>query len=74
MPNSIHFLLQFQSIIDFSASVILLMLGITVEDPTKIHTDRVLGLLECLLWNTEFLQWGLFFASTWNIVTITVER
>ena len=65
---------SFQSIIDFFASVILFLLGITVKDPSYIHNHGVLAQLECMLWNTEFLQWGLFFTSAWNIVSMTVER
>ena len=64
----------FQSLIDFFASVILLILSLTVEDPSEVHRDGILGQLECRLWNTEFLLWGLFFASTWNIVAMTIER
>ena len=30
--------------------------------------------MECYLWNTEFLTYGLFLSSTWNIVILTVER
>ena len=52
----------------------LFLLGVTVEDPSQIKSDGIRGQLECLLWNTEFLQWGFFFASSWNIVAITVER
>ena len=64
----------FQSVIDFFASVILLILSLTVEDPRRVHSAGVLGQLECRLWNTEFLLWGLFFASTWNIAAMTIER
>ena len=39
-----------------------------------VHSSGILGDLECRLWNTEFLLWALFFASTWNIVCMTLER
>ena len=26
------------------------------------------------MWNTEFILWGLFLSSTWNIVSLTFER
>ena len=63
-----------QSAIDFFASVILLISSLTLEDTTKVRREGILGQLECRLWNTEFFLWALFFASTWNIVAMTIER
>ena len=53
---------------------VLLLTTITVRDTQIIHNDGILATLECQLWNTKFLLWGLFIASTWNIVTMTIER
>ena len=64
----------FQSIIDFFASVVLLMSSLTLENTGRIHSKGILGELECRLWNTEFFLWALFCASTWNIVAMTIER
>ena len=69
MPNDL-----FQSIIDFFASIILLMSSFTLENTSTVRRDGILGQLECRLWNTEFFLWALFFASTWNIVAMTIER
>ena len=33
-----------------------------------------MGTIECILWNSKFLMWGLFFSSTINIVAVTIER
>ncbi len=57
-----------------AASVSLLLGTITIRDANSVHTTGLLGDVECLLWNTKFLLWGLFVSSTWNIVTLTFER
>ena len=64
----------FQSILDFSASSLLLLVTVTVRDAYLIHSSGIFGSIECRLWNTEFLLWGLFLSSTWNIVSLTFER
>ena len=63
-----------QSVIDFAGSVILLISGLTLQDTSKVHSHGILGELECRLWNSGFLLWALFCASTWNIVAMTIER
>ena len=63
-----------KSILDFAVSIVLLLLTLTVEDSYKVKNNGVLGWIECRLWNTEFLLWGLFGSSTWNIVLLTLER
>ena len=70
----VYFLHVFQSFLDFSASFILLLLTITVRDAYSVHSSGILGSVECRLWNTEFILWGLFLCSTWNIVSLTFER
>ena len=64
----------FQSLLDFSVSVVLLLSTLTVKDPYKVHNGGILGWMECRMWNTKFLLWGLFVSSTWNIVLLTFER
>ena len=60
--------------IDFAVSVVLLTSTITVKDPYKVHNVGILGWIECRVWNTKLLLWGLFTSSTWNIVVLTFER
>ena len=66
--------INIQSLLDFAVSVILLLSTLTVKDPYKIHNDGIIGWMECRMWNTKFLLWGLFISSTWNIVALTFER
>ena len=55
-------------------SVVLLTVAVTVKDAESAQTSGALGWLECHVWNTETLLWGLFTSSTWNIVILTIER
>ena len=64
----------FQSLIDFAVSMVLLLSTLTVRDPYIIHNDGVLAWVECRMWNSKFLLWGLFKSSTWNLVVLTFER
>ena len=66
--------MTFQSLIDFAVSLVLLLSTLTVRDPYLIHNDGVLGWMECRMWNTKFLLWGLFKSSTWNLFVLTFER
>ena len=52
----------------------LLLTTVTIRDTHAIHHDGILGELECRLWNTQALLWGLFKSSTWNLVALTIER
>ena len=65
---------SFQSSIDVSASVVLLLSTLTIKDPYQVRNTGVLASLECRLWNTEFLLWSLFIASTYHMIMMTVER
>ena len=67
----------FQSLLDFALSILLLLTTWTMAEPGVDEGSRVegvLGWMECHLWKTEFLLWGLNVSSTWNIVTLTIER
>ena len=63
----------FQSLLDLAVSFILLLTTLTIKDPFKIHNIGILGWLECRLWNTKSLLWGLFKSSTWNLVALTLK-
>ena len=45
-----------------------------MKDPHVKHNKGILGSLECILWNTEFLLWALFISSTWHMLAMTIER
>ena len=47
---------------------------VTITDVYQIHNTGILGWIECHLWNSEFVYFGLFVSSTWNIVVLTIER
>ena len=64
----------FQSCLDLAASTFLLLLTLAVRDTTVLHSTGVLAWMECRLWNTRSLVWGLFKSSTWNLVALTFER
>ena len=56
------------------ASTVLLLTTLTIRDTYSLHNDGILGTIECVMWNTKFMLWGLFASSTWNIVALTFER
>ena len=64
----------FQSLLDWASSLVFLISTVTITDVHQIHNTGILGWIECRLWNSEFVYFGLFFSSTWNIVVLTVER
>ena len=72
--NSGLSLFCFQSSIDVAASVVLLLSTLTIKDPYQVLNSGILASLECRLWNTEFLLWSLFIASTYHMIMMTVER
>ena len=69
---SFHSVLQ--SILDFASSLVLLLSSVTITDFYRVHHTGILGWMECHLWNSELLSFGLFVSSTWNIVILTIER
>ena len=66
--------LSFQSLADLFCSFILLLFALTIKDQTKTMSDGMLGVLECHLWNSDYLLWGGLLTSTWNLVCLTIER
>ena len=74
MPVKLFAFVYFQSFLDMSASTILLLNSLTIRDAYSLYNDGLVGTIECILWNSKFLMWGLFFSSTINIVAVTIER
>ena len=66
--------LVFQSLLDCASSLVFLISTVTITDVHQVHNTGILGWMECHLWNSEFIYFGLFVSSTWNIVVLTVER
>ena len=62
----------FQSFADLFCSIMLL-LSRNIDDQ-NIKTNGILEQVQCHLWNSGFLLWGDLVASTWNLVSLTVER
>ena len=54
--------------------MVLCLATVAVRDTRVVQNGGILGELQCRLWNTKFLMWGLFKSSTWNLVTLTFER
>ena len=52
----------------------LLLVTLLIRDTHVIHQTGVLGEIECRVWNSQAILWGLFDSSTWNLVTLTFER
>ncbi len=58
-----------QSVIDFSASLFLAM-----TSHVRYDTRGLSNQLYCKLWMSRVFVWGLGFASTYNLLNITIER
>ena len=65
---------MFQSLLDFSVSVVLLLSTLTVKTTFYMRHSGILKYLECVVWNTYLPLWGLLVSSTWNLVALTFER
>ena len=74
LTNLIYPFFVFQSLLDFTSSLVLLLSSVTITDFYKVRRTGILGWMECHLWNSELLSFGLFVSSTWNIVVLTIER
>ena len=74
--------LQFQSLLDFCASVILLSSSLTVTDHYFVQDDGTVGWMQCHIWNNKFLLWAFFGCSTleycfinnWKVITLQQKR
>ncbi|XP_022110741.1 nociceptin receptor-like [Acanthaster planci] len=65
-------LILHQSVIDLVASLVFLLRRfLVVSTPVP---DGVVGSLYCTLWWSEWPQYGMFVASTYNLVAISLER
>ena len=72
--DNMSFYLSFQSLLDFIIAVFLLITTVAIRNIYVVHSDGVLGWIECRIWNTKSFMWGLFKSSTWNLVALTIER
>ena len=66
--------LQFQSLIDFVCSLMLLLTTQFLKDAYHTVNDGILGDLECGIWNSKLFIWGPLVSSTWNLMCLTIER
>ena len=64
----------FQSILDFVVSLVSLLAALFNKENNVMSRPGVYGFLECMLWQSRFFFWTFSVASTYNIVTMTVER
>ncbi|XP_006814813.1 galanin receptor 2b-like [Saccoglossus kowalevskii] len=61
-----------QSLIDLSSSIIFVTLKFGPE--YDVIPDSVSGDLYCKVWSSEYILWGLFIASTFNLSFLSLER
>ncbi len=61
-----------QSLIDLLAAVMLIA-STTITDNTVIYSGLA-GQLYCKLWLTKVILWGLLVSSTYNLLSLTLER
>ena len=69
-----NYLIINQSVIDFLASVFLLLTRVFDNNKPLISDNHVLMVLHCFIWRTAVLSWWPFVASTFNLIAISVER
>lgn len=74
--QKVKFLIRSQAMIDLGASILITIDTINTElnvepDPPNIP---VIGQLYCNLWSYQLLLFGLFAASSYNLVAISIER
>ena len=62
-----------ESAIDSGASFFLILGSTTVKD-SSVPYDGIHGDILCKVWYTKLPLWSLLVSSTWNLVTLTVER
>ena len=63
-----------QSLLDFFLSIMLLLGTLTIRNSHALRNTGLLGSIECRLWNTQILLWGLLTSSSWNLAVLTIER
>ncbi len=61
-----------QSLIDFSVSFFIVAISVIPDLPS--NADQRAHDIFCRLWKTNLPIWGLFVSSTYNLVTVTLER
>ncbi|XP_033624597.1 galanin receptor type 1-like [Asterias rubens] len=68
-------LILHQSIIDLIAIIIFLIARVIVHpDVQEIPSGSISAQLFCKFWYNDFIMWGVFYASTFNLVLIAFER
>ena len=72
--SSTNKLIIHQSFVDFLASLVFLLRRFLIISPPAVVPDNILGSLYCKLWWSEWPQYGMFVASTYNLVAISLER
>ncbi len=63
-----------QSLIDLASSIVMMANTMTtfLEPYKKFY--GILGYMRCILWHNSLFMWGLFSASTFNLVGLTIDR
>ena len=66
-------LLMYQSLIDGMAALFV-MISSYIKYDTVLNINSSLHDIYCRIWMTKFPMWGLFAASNFNLVILTIER
>ncbi len=63
-----------QSLIDLANSVIIMAHTMTFILDPHMKFYGIMGYMKCILWYNGLFKWGLFTASTFNLVGLTIDR
>ena len=63
-----------QSILDLTVSLVFLFMSTFHKPDDVMDSGGWVGFLECMFWQSKFFFWTFSVSSTYNIVTMTVER
>ena len=63
-----------QSFLDLTVSLVFMLIALFNKDDNIMDNSGILGVLVCVFWENQIFLWTLSVASTYNIVTMTVER
>ena len=63
-----------QSVLDLVISLVFLLFILFNKPNDVMDNSGILGFLECMFWKSQFFFWTFSVASTYNIVTMTIER
>ena len=64
----------FKSFLDLTVTLVFLLQSLFNKKDNIMDNSGILGFLECMFWHPAFFFWTFSVSSTYNIVTMTIER